>query len=275
MAIKFFTSFLILTYFYTSFATPDEHIGLLTEADFHVVVDEIELYYSAEAQVKFDDFDIKGFWSNSPRSLNVQGNIIDDNVKGVIRAYGGPNVFNLTKDGFRAMACFGAGVLFGGAPVPTSFPETSFDRSFGQSVYFITLRCLRGLFENHDNRKWADRNIVDPIVREKCNTIYASIGEISLCERASMAGFNLVQYIAISKGETVPSFETPSDVIVSKTEHRRIGNQCMLDTILSGALCKHDINQKLSDTDPHIGTCSRANGSTLGARPLCWYKPTR
>jgi hypothetical protein len=46
-----------------------------------------------------------------------------------------------------------------------------------------------------------------------------------------------------------------------------------MDTYYQGAICLHDMNVALSDTDPNVGTCSESAGQVDGLRSHCWFKP--
>lgn len=180
----------------------------------------------------------------------------------------------MNADGMMMVACHKMGHHLGGAPKIDGWFGPGWASNEGEADYFSSLRCMRNMFTDDDNAKFVQETTVDPVAKQKCEELYTTQAEENLCMREAMAGMVGAQiFQALRKEANPPRFDTPDTNVVRQMDDDHPGTQCRLDTYYQGALCVHDRNVELSNTDPNVGTCTLANGQHDGLRPLCWFKP--
>lgn len=245
--------------------------GGITEAEFHAVMDQAQAVYGPIIAAKGGTFRINRNWSDSTvnASAQRQGSIY------IINMYGGlARHPSMTKDGFMLVVCHEIGHHLGGAPKIEGWFGNNWATNEGGSDYFATLRCMRKMFSDDENAVFVTENEIDPYAKQKCEEVYSTQAEENLCMRMATAGMvGGMLFKDLHKDANPPKFETPDPRVVNRTDHSHPATQCRLDTYFQGALCFHDGNIELSDSDPNTGTCSTANGQSIGLRPLCWFKP--
>lgn len=185
----------------------------------------------------------------------------------VVNMYGGmARQRKMTVDTMMMIACHEIGHHVGG------FPRSAWASGEGQADYYGGLKCLRKVWANEDNIAVVSKMSVPSSVNQKCLAQFTRESDAALCKRIAMAGQSLTILLADLHREGAPNFETPSKTVVSSIELGLNPLQCRLDTIYAASICNVDPDLEVSDTDPHQGVCSRKLGTSLGARPLCWYK---
>lgn len=174
-----------------------------------------------------------------------------------------------TPDALMLVVCDELGHVLGGDPKSVLFSTNkSWASLIGQSDYFATAKCLKKVFDVDNNIEIIKSLDVPVVVAEKCNDSFKTANSRAICIRSSMAGKDLADLLSsLTPNGNVIKFGTPSQVIVSKTLTSHPPVQCRLDTYFAGAVCDSNLDD---DHDLNFGYCE--NGS-IGARPLCWYKP--
>ncbi|MCB0411545.1 MAG: hypothetical protein KDD22_03415 [Bdellovibrionales bacterium] len=243
--------------------------GGITEDEFNAVLDEFEEVYQPIVTEAGGKLDVRRKWNDSTVNASAQrmGNTYVLNMFGGLARY-----HNMNKDGFMLVVCHEAGHHLGGAPKVSGW-FNNWASNEGQADYYATLRCLRYIWDDEENRQWLENNEVDPIAKTKCEETFNTQEEEVLCMRTAAAGQAMAFFFQdVRKETTIPKFDTPDPKEVSKTDDAHPATQCRMDTYLTGSVCLHDIHQALSDEDPKVGTCNEG-AETIGTRPHCWYKP--
>lgn len=245
----------------------DGGIGL---TEFNDVLDKVEAYYAPIIQGLGARLLINRKWEDPTvnASATRSGNTYKVNMFGGLARHP-----VMTADGFMLVACHEIGHHIGGAPKNSGWMG-QWASNEGQADYFATLRCMRFVLSQEDNAKWVSEHQVDSVLKQRCEETYSVQQDENLCMRLGMAGFTGASLFHVMKEETVPlRFDTPDSNQVSRTFDGHPATQCRLDTYYQGSICLHDMDQGLSDQDPHQGTCTERNGQREGLRPRCWFKP--
>jgi len=241
----------------------------ITETSFNDVINKVEKIFTPIVRKYGGQLKFERLWSDG--TVNASASRLGQTY--LIKMYGGlARHHTITQDAFALVACHEIGHHIGGVPRYSDSGGT-WASVEGQSDYFATAKCLRLLFENDDNEKIVDQLIIDPLVKEKCDSEHTSIDEQLLCKRISMAGLSSASLFAAMKGQSLPRFETPDPSVVNVTYESHPAYQCRLDTYFSGAICSVDKYTEIGQNDPNIGACNRADQFKNGNRPLCWFKP--
>ncbi|HMN69624.1 MAG TPA: hypothetical protein PKC28_13870 [Bdellovibrionales bacterium] len=245
--------------------------GSVTEAEFHEVLDRVQAHYGPILSASGKTLVINRDWASG--TVNASAN--QSGRTYFLNMYGGLARHQvMTKDGFMLVACHEMGHHIAGAPKVDGWFGLSWASNEGQSDYYATLRCLRALFTEDETDQFLKDNQVDPVLQSSCQQAYATPRDQNFCMRMGMAGFAGASLFHSMRELTVPlAFNTPDTSVVSETDDSHPQAQCRLDTYYQGALCMHDTNVALSDTNPNIGTCTTAGGQSVGLRPLCWFRP--
>jgi hypothetical protein len=173
----------------------------------------------------------------------------------------------ITPDGFMLVVCHELAHHIGG------LPRAGWAAVEGQSDYFGTMKCMRRILENDDNQSIISKMSIDLEATVKCQQVYKNQNEIALCQRIAMAGKSLALLLGDIAGTTKISFDTPDKTEVVNTSPAHPDTQCRLDTLFQGILCDKSWDQDVSEDNSITGVCTDRSKDTLGARPLCWYKP--
>ena len=180
----------------------------------------------------------------------------------------------VTPDGFAMVACHELGHHLGGLPKKGGWFGTTWASNEGQSDYWGAMKCFRKYMELDDNINFMNGTVVPEFAVEKCDKSFSNAEDLAMCKRSSMAGMSLAGLFRALRNLTVPlAFNTPDTKKVSRTNHNHPEPQCRLDTYFAGAICDKDHYADVDNRDADKNLCSRAEGFTLEARPLCWYKP--
>ena len=176
----------------------------------------------------------------------------------------------VTLDALALVMCHEIGHHIGGAPKKGAMWASN----EGQSDYWASLKCLRKVWLNEDNKEVICKMSVPTHVTTQCNSIWSKEADQSICVRSSMAGLSVGNMFAALRNGPSPKFDTPDKNVVASTDHNHPATQCRLDTYFNGALCDMDDNTDVDQKDEKIGTCmaDAESKKTIGTRPLCWFK---
>ena len=182
----------------------------------------------------------------------------------------------VTPDGFALVACHEIGHHLGGRPRKRGWFSSSWASNEGQSDYFGSMKCMRKYMEIDDNISIMENVEVPAYAVEKCENNFSNAEDIAMCKRNAMAGMSLAGlFRALRKLDTPLRFDTPDTNIVAMTDHNHPQPQCRLDTYFAGTICDKDAYADMDPKDETKNVCTRKTGSTIEARPLCWYKPKK
>jgi hypothetical protein len=238
-------------------------VSSMDEATFKKILEKFKTVYGPIVTAKGGTFTLDGDWSDG--TVNARTTRYGD--EWVVQISGGLGRYpNMTLDAFSMIICHELGHQFGGAPLY----DQDWASNEGQADYYGSLKCLRKIFADEDNKAIVATLSVPALVTEKCSTQYSKPEEITLCKRISMTALANAKVLADVTNTPVPDFSTPDTNVVTVTQQSHPDTQCRLDTMFQGALCPVDHNVETSNTDPFVGTCKEG----LGSRPLCWFNPT-
>lgn len=247
------------------------HAKGLSEARYHALIDRVENHYGPLIAAKGVRLIVERKWDSD--RVNAGTYRSQDGKDWHVNLYGGfARHPYITEDGYLLVMCHELGHHLGGAPKKLETRTAQWSSAEGQADYFATLKCLRSLFENDDNRSIVSSMNVPPIVREKC-AAFAKASERALCERISLAGHSVSLVSADSQRKPAPEFDQPDTSVVDETYVKHPKAQCRLDTYFQGSLCPVPNSVHVSQKDEVRGTCHPSLGHVEGNRPLCWFKP--
>lgn len=241
--------------------------GGLNQIQFNQVIDKVERVYAPKFKADGKSLKINRKWSES----EVNANAVKVGSLHIVNVFGGiARHPRMTEDALALVVCHEIGHHIGGAPKKDRFFNKASNE--GQADYFASLKCLREVFISDDNAAHMKSNKVPHIVTKSCQKVYKTSAEVALCQRISLAGKSVADLFA-DRMEQLPEFEYASTWAVSETFDGYPSPQCRLDTYFQGALCDRPLEEKLSPTDPSVGTCHPRHRDQIGMRPLCWFKP--
>lgn len=190
-----------------------------------------------------------------------------------VRLFGGLARHELmSKDAFAMVICHELGHHIGGLPKKSSW---NWAVNEGQADYFASLKCMRRIFQDDNNRRVIRRMKVPNLARKNCENSFNSKEGVAICIRTAIAGISLANVLhSLGRGVQELSLETPDPEMVKQTNHSHPAAQCRLDTYFSGAVCEKSYTEDVSFENENIGVCSRFNNFELGNRPRCWYMPS-
>jgi hypothetical protein len=172
------------------------------------------------------------------------------------------------------VVCHEIGHHIGGAPRKISPWASPWASNEGQADYWATLKCLRRVWNDDNNAEVVAAMEIPTELSTSCSKNFSG-DDVSVCIRGGMAGMSVSRlFQALSSEVTPPLFETPSKVVVTKTDDNHPATQCRLDTYFQGALCEKSFNENVDAKSEVTGTCHGSTGYTIGLRPLCWFKPS-
>lgn len=242
----------------------------IDEAKFNEVIDSVVNIYAPIVSSMGGKLNVERNWDDG--TVNAYAH--RQNGMWNVAMFGGLARHNtITPDGFALVVCHELGHHIGGVPRKASWYST-WASNEGQADYFATLKCLRKVFRNDNNKEILAKLNVPQTVIDTCAAQFSNSEDQAVCQRGSMAGMSTAKlFQALRKQPTAPAFNTPDKNIVSKTDDNHPDTQCRLDTYFSGAICDIDDNTEVGQRDESVGVCYRATGDSLGARPLCWFHP--
>jgi hypothetical protein len=244
----------------------DKATNGMTKERFLEIVKSVSDIYEPIVKAKGGNLSMNNRWDDDTVNASAQ----QSGKTWTVNMYGGLARHPLTTDdGFALVVCHELGHHIGGAPRK----GFSWASNEGQADYFGAMKCLRRVLEKQDNVTYVSKMNVDAEATKQCQAVYHNADEIALCQRIAMAGKSLGSLLGELGGNSKVAFDTPDKNVVSKTYDAHPEAQCRLDTYFNGILCDKSYNQDVDNKDPKVGTCIKADGYSVGTRPLCWYKP--
>lgn len=250
---------------YIPVASKNSSTGI-TKEEFNSIIAETEAIYAPIIARKGAQLSIQKSWTDG----TVNARAIPEGNKWILKLYGGMARHpEMTADGYALVVCHELGHHLGGAPKKTFRWATS----EGQADYFATLKCLRKMFLNDDNRAALKGKKYSLKLINSCKEAWPNKEDYYICVRSGAAGLSLANVFKAMRGaSTPPNFTTPANNTVSTTNLEHPHYQCRLDTYFQGSLCTVDETVELSNSNERLGVCHPRNGHTTGNRPACWYK---
>jgi len=244
--------------------------GNITKDEFFQTIALVETYYKPVVTKKLGLLLIQSWWDS---------NIINAYAQRVgplytITIHGGlARAKHMTKDGLALALCHELGHHLGGAPRSSKFLN-GWASVEGQADYFASVRCLRTLFSKDDNVSIVRNSEIDQEAAHMCDATYVNEERAAVCKRIIMAGLSIANLMGeLTKPIPELSTTTPDPEVVPKTLNDHPSIQCRLDTYFQGALCDKPLNSRISKHSPFSKAFCSNKVDSLGARPLCWFKP--
>ncbi len=211
----------------------------ITKEDFNKVIDVALEAYAPLAKQNKEKIQVNRKWDDSTVNANVRrsGGIVEINMFGGLARRS-----EVTADGFALVLCHELGHAYAGAPYIQASSKMSAE---GMADFYGNSACMDNVLAL---RLGDSTSTVTPYIQKKCSE-KAQVGseDFTTCARELAAGQSLGNLLAVLMKEKLPSFETPDQTVVTKTELSYPKTvQCRLDTYHAGAL---DL-----------------------ARPACWFK---
>lgn len=248
----------------------------MTEEEFNDIIDRVEDYYAPIIEEFGARLRISRRWEDTTVNAYAQ----QQGRTWIVTMFGGlarrPEV---TPDGFMLVVCHEMGHHVGGFPFSSRWAANE-----GQSDYFATHACARNIWIDDTATNASFRDTVDETAKMKCDIAYNDIAEQNLCYRSAMAGKSLAVLLGALRNSEVPTFETPDESEVSRTNNAHPEAQCRLDTYFAGALCsdlewddlaipgKSVRNSRQAEITSLKYSCSQKNPDhEISMRPKCWF----
>lgn len=200
---------------------------------------------------------------NFGATFYVRGNFADPTVnayastKGndwTVQFFGGlAKHYEMTVPGFTLVVCHEIAHLVGGFPFYSGMTLAV----EGQADYMGAQACARKMFESEELRNY------DHVIYDYCDP--EGIENKEICNLTLDGGLSLGRVLASLTGEVLPSFETPSKVIMRRTMQKHPPAQCRTDSYKAGALCTKKWNDSVIP-----GTKLKAAPVSC-QKPRCWY----
>ena len=252
--------------------TNAKSVSTIDEAQFNASIDKVMKIYEPIIAAEGKTLEVNRNWDDG--TVNAYASQTGDTW--FIHMFGGlARHETITSDGFELVVCHEIGHHIGGAPKKTSWTGTPrWATNEGQADYWATLKCLRKSWRGEDHTAMLATMTVPEVVVNNCNAQFSDVEDRLICQRGAMAGLSTAKlFQALRRQSTAPDFETPDSNEVSRHNHNHPATQCRLDTYYNGALCGLSEMVDVDQEDVMAGSCNRADGESLGNRPLCWFKP--
>jgi len=237
--------------------------GEVTEQDFDAVLYAAEEIYGPIFEQLGLNLTLHGDWKST--TVNAYCSREGDDVD--ISLFGGlARQKSMTTAGLAIVVCHEIGHALGGRPF-YSGDGNSWAAVEGQSDYFATAACARKMFDPSSPLRFWGRDLMrrNPS-KDKSQAECGSGSSGEICRLSMAGGLSLGSVLAELGNEKVPSYDTPSKVVVKKTMETHPPAQCRLDSYKVGALC----NKNWEDS---IIPSTKAEENTVScSKPKCWYR---
>jgi hypothetical protein len=213
----------------------------ISQEDFNKALDAFEKEWRPVVEKKGLKLQINRLWEDG--TVNSDTDV--ENGVFIINSYGGLARYKgITYDGYMLVACHELGHHLAGAPIFAGEPGWGGGGPSieGESDYWATLKCAKIMMKKNMNRVTA-------------------------------ASLSLAGVLADLEGSPMPKVDTPDSSVVTEIYEAHPQAQCRLDTYIAGMRCRASGN--MSDKDARVGSCYKYKytKSSVGSRPLCWFKP--
>lgn len=247
--------------------------GGLSEGQFNTVIDKVETIYAPVFSRMGGKMKINRKWTDETVNASAERS----GTTWTLNMYGGLARHNtITEEGFSLVLCHEIGHHIGGAPkIANVFQSEKWATNEGQADYWATLKCLRAVFLNDNNRMIAKKLNAPATLNTACAKAHPNKDDEAICIRAGMAGASVAGLFAVLSNGPAPKFDTPDSKVVTRTNDSHPAYQCRLDTFFQGALCEIAFTEDVSQNEEVKGTCHGSTGQTVGLRPRCWFKPSK
>ncbi|HXH31553.1 MAG TPA: hypothetical protein VNJ01_12115 [Bacteriovoracaceae bacterium] len=238
-------------------------VGGIDKAAFNEVLDQAQSLFENKIKQQGFTLRVNRLWTNE--QVNAQAS-----AGGELSFYGGlARHPDMSRDGFALAVCHEIGHLIGGFP---KYPGSRLSAE-SQSDYYGTLKCLRQMFLNDDNRAAVARLNPPRTLKQNCTAAHGVSEDRDICIRSGLAAAQLATLLAkVTKESTMPGLDLQDSRVVPRTLASYPSAQCRLDTFLQGALCEKGLNEEVSQTEEVRGSCHQSTGQRIGLRPACWFK---
>jgi hypothetical protein len=189
---------------------------------------------------------------------NLTGNTLEIHMMGGLARRG-----ELSKNSLYLVVCHEIGHFAGGwVTYPSEWASAE-----SQSDRFATSVCAKKVFANFTE----NAQMLSKIAVDKCKSMYKGQA-LRVCYLTGEAAKGLGDLLGSLSGERV-SYNTPDMTVVRTTEtsYPRT-NQCRLDEMLAGALCKAPWDDAIIPSQQNQAryTCTLTE---IDKRRTCWFKP--
>lgn len=237
--------------------------GGISEADFNAVLAKAKAMYESKVNRMGFKLKINADWKNDYANASAD-------YTGELKFYGGlARHSSTTKDSFALVVCHEMGHLIGG------FPKITFSTltAESQADYFGTLKCMRQMFLDEDNKSIIRKANAPKALVQKCEASHGRGEDAAICVRSGLAAVQVSKLIAfIIKEKKGPELAKNDPLVVGRTNTSYPSLQCRLDTFVAGAVCEKAFTEDVSQTEEVQGTCHQSTGHEQGTRPACWFK---
>jgi hypothetical protein len=243
----------------------DKAAGGLTEEEFIQILTEAEEAFTPIFSRLGGNLAIYGNWRSGEVNA-AAGNRGNENL---VIFYGGlARHPETTMDSFRLTVCHEMGHHIGGAPTYRDGMSSE-----GQADYYAGIKCMKYLLRGKEQVEILDSPNVPPRVLEKCQDIYSTKEEQAVCVRTHLAGLAAGRLFAsLNTRAILPNLDTPSRLVVRRTNVSYATPQCRTDTFVAGANCNKAGEPYLSRrTSQQAEVCIQSIDDD-GFRPACWFK---
>jgi len=257
----------------------------MTEQEFNDIIAKVEDFYQPIVSSHGVKLKVVRNWSDD--TINAFARQLFNTWE--VQMFGGLARYHLmTNDGFAMVMCHELGHHIGGFPIkPGFFGLQEWAANEGQSDYFAAHVCAPKIWEDEIETNASFREDVDPLVQEKCDSVYEEEARQNICYRVVAGGLSLSRTLADLSETPQPNYATPNPDVVSSTYHAHPEAQCRLDTTFAAALCDAEFDDMFipgKDTEGGVkspeaereaadNSCMRIDDYENGVRPVCWFKP--
>lgn len=237
-------------------------VGGIDEDTFNTIIDVADEVYTPILKKNGLTLTFERKWDDSTVNAYCQR----DTELVTVTMFGGlARHKDMTPEGFALVVCHEI------AHAQSFYPlySNSWASSEGSSDYFGVSQCARKLFAKAQTSGGDKCNCgfapdYPKAIDTSCSMYQDEEANI-VCKRSLAGGLALGKVLSDLGGESVPSYETPSRVVVRKTQTSHPSAQCRTDTYRAAALCEKEVPEY-----PFLSTKSKAIPYTCGF-PRCWF----
>lgn len=224
--------------------------GTMTEQEFKTILAVAYKIYSPIMKSFGATFYVKGNFKDP----TVNAYASTQGSEWTVQFFGGlAKHYEMTVPGFTLVVCHEIAHLVGGFPFYSGMSLSA----EGQADYMGAQVCARKMFESEELK------IYDHVIYDYCDA--EGIENQEGCNLTLDGGLSLGRVLASLGGETMPSFETPSKIVMRRTMQKHPPAQCRTDSYKAGALCTKKWN------DLAIPPTKLKAAPVSCQKPRCWY----